>query len=113
MNPNCRSGCITFGEWQAQGCANQQNNRSPLVRISERIRDSVESLDDRFERAFYGDSLGTGFNNAAGQQGFQGGFQGQGFQGQQGFQGGFQANKVSRVAKEDSLGHLQEEHHRL
>ncbi len=56
-NPNCRNPNISFGQWQASGCGSV-NSRPLAVRLGEKIRDGVEGLDARFERAFYGDSLG-------------------------------------------------------
>ena len=82
----CSSPCLTYGQWVANGCANVR--RQPAIRrISDRIRESVEEFDNRFESAFYGeeniDRLNTnrglnngGFNNG----GFNnGGFNNGGF----------------------------------
>jgi len=104
-NVNCDSPLLTFDQWQAGGCANRE--RPPAAaRIGEKIRESVERIDERFERAFYGTgTTGSGFNGAVtggngtggigngvnGAQGFNTGtFQGApGFnQGTQGFNGG-------------------------
>ena len=106
-NVNCDSPLLTFDQWQAGGCANRE--RQPLAaKVGERLRDSIERVDERFERAFYGTGTsGSGFNGAVtggngtggvgngvnGSQGFNTGtFQGapgfnQGTQGQ-GFNGG-------------------------
>lgn len=68
----CRSPCITYGEWVARGCACKES-KPVWRRIGERVRDRVESLDDRFEEAFYGaDATGTGnYNNGAYGNGYQ------------------------------------------
>ena len=51
----CRSPCITYGEWVANGCACSGGSQKPaLRRISDRVREQVERLDDRLESAFYG-----------------------------------------------------------
>lgn len=52
-NPICRSPCVTYGQWVANGCA-CQTSKPALRRIGDRVRERVEALDDRVEEAFYG-----------------------------------------------------------
>ena len=98
----CRSPCITYGQWVANGCA-CQDSEPAWRRIGDRIRDRVEDLDESLEDAFYGDGSDAilndlnnnpaGFNNSSG-------FEGRGFQGGapvnngsfQPVQGGFNGN---------------------
>ncbi|QEG20538.1 carboxypeptidase-like regulatory domain-containing protein [Mariniblastus fucicola] len=49
----CRSPCVTYGQWVANGCACEPKTPA-LRRIGDRLREEVEVLDDRFEEAFYG-----------------------------------------------------------
>jgi hypothetical protein len=91
-NPICRSPCITYGEWVANGCA-CANQKPALRRIGDRVRESVEKLDNRFESAFYGESsVSTGTSNRnLGGNASQGSY-GNGYQNPGGYQnGGYQA----------------------
>lgn len=49
----CQSPCITYEDWVRRGCACK--DRGPaLRRIGDRVRESAERFDNRFEEAFYG-----------------------------------------------------------
>ena len=55
----CQSPCITYEDWVRRGCACK--DRGPaLRRIGDRVRESAERFDDRFEEAFYGSDAGVG-----------------------------------------------------
>ena len=81
----CNSPCITYGEWVARGCACRE--REPAWRrISDRILERANDLDDRFESSFYGD--GEDILRELGTTGATGGGANGGIQGSQGFAGG-------------------------
>ena len=75
-NPICRSPCLSYGDWVANGCACQGSNKTAIRRIGDKVRERVEALDNRFEEAFYGESNTSGgsYRNGAPNQG-QGGLQ--------------------------------------
>jgi hypothetical protein len=98
-NPICRSPCTTYPQWVAAGCACAKKTPA-LRRIGDKLKDQIQSVDDRFEDAFYGSSSGS-FNNNRGSN--NGGFNNGGFnQAPAGFGNGFGAATVPPIVQPDA-----------
>ena len=57
----CRRLDLTFEQWTAMGCSCCGSDEPPLRRISKGIREGVQTLNNRFEGAFY-DDTGNGIS---------------------------------------------------
>ena len=79
----CHSRNLTFEQWQQYGCAKYRGNG---FRIGDATRKITDRIDDAFERVFYPESETNGISGGpVPGQGYNPGFNGQGFQ-QPGFQ---------------------------